>query len=1729
MPEGASRYPTSEPTSTAEGPARRLRLASYKWRKGRRRRATIGGTFRLTLWALAYLVVSGLLVWACLWFWPPRAASLVLAGAGYETNLAIPQNVYGRVGLDSLKRLTQVGGRLGRPGRLSLALGPRTVRKREPWDRGLVALPGKTAIVVLALHGGTDPAGAYLLPDDADARPEGNNRIRLENVIDRFALPPFKDKHVVLVLDATRITANWPLGMLQNDFARALEKLNDRIRENPHLIVLSASGIDQRSWTSDDFRQSIFLHFLVEGLQGSASGDDGRVDAADLFRYTSRRVADWVRAHRGVEQTPILLPRGASGLARASKMDLVVARPGDVPPAPPPDPTADADPPDLIAAWASFERLKGQSPPPAAHAPQVWTRYVASLLRFDELRRAGDVESGRLMLRRLAGLEREINDSRYLALGSTHNTLTMAVAEGQDPPTPTDADIQRFNALRGIAPEEAARRWAQLQTGPGAPNPDELRSLRVRLDDMILGRLADDLTLDRVAGSPADELARAAGLVKAIEDPALPRPAEVHDLVMIQRDAPSNATPGFYHAVGLALKTRRLAERTASALPPDQAADSTAPPPSRPTYSAQVFPWIQGPLAQADEQRRLGTDLLFSTEPGDWDRARDYLETASRSYQDVAASTAVVREALAIRDEVLPVLPGYARWLARWTRDGDGLIESAESLWEDLHALVRAVEAGDPDFGSILRAPSPRADDPRPVSLADRVKRVRSGYDALARAFAVSSDRALRAESADAWGILDDALHVPFVDFPADVSADLPLLTDPDRPARFKLIADARRVGRRVLGKAEPRPAEAQGRRESRLALATLGRRWFEQGAGPDDPSFGQARDLTGPALAGLGARVGARWRAIPEDLVKTLNAPRPADRAGELPGILREADHLARSLDAAGAETLARHTQPIHLPGALAPTLSTRRLSAHRRYQTRTFLLGQADRTIEDHWAADRDVARPYYVAAGSAYLADADDLNITRTWPEGPLVEVKTRLDRPDRLRLEGPTRYAWTSERQVDFAYTVRSEPADARRPGFPVLWIGPAEGLKTASPRVDARFPFPVGPGHAPRLPTRLEDPPGIAPGSVSGKAREATSTAHGLFRGQRFALTTRIDLHPTPETVAGRSPRPNSGRVSVRAEDVVFERSGLSRGAVAVVLDASGSMGPPEGKAFDASTRYATATRALEQVLKEMPAGTTVSLYVFGAAVPGNPEIAAEQTIRTIRPPTRWDPTQLAPLMAQISYPKITPDNQSPILRTMLVARDDLLRLSDVGLKTMVVITDGVDNRFEVDPLRGPEGKDVAKVLAEKFKDSGIQINFIAIPQSQPDLLKKLQDQFHGIESLPVAGRFYDANRPLDLVTSLRTVFRQELTYRVVRDDRQPIAGISALDVTVSRLDADDIWSPWPLPPGGYRVQINGETPQEAPFALEGGDLLLLTLGEHSGSPTFRRGLFAQEFFPNQPAQTDRAFRWRLSALQNQLVDNRGLRLLTTLERLADDSEGVFRLPRPREVWLEVTPGEESKGQVALRWSNREGYPAPAWSLDVADWPRTLGTDEPARPVLRAWWREGLSSPPADTLDGVKQVPVSLPIDADREIDLPGGTVVLRGVSVEDHEVEIAPGERKLMPCLVVRISHPKGKPVWVHPRGVNAAGWEHRFYTSADAYTGLFWTKSADEAFTSFNRLDLIRLDTFKRTCEDEGGYIELPLDAPRSGSTAPPPFEEKRAAPGGSPFRPREPRGIRR
>ena len=1656
-----------------------------------------------------YLLLSGLFFWVASWLWPPRPACLSLVGAGYETNLAIPHNAFGIQGLRGLKGLAHAPSRaiFWRSKRLRLKHEPRTLGARGGWDKDLGSFPERTLVLAIAAHGGSDAEGAYLLAADADADPGRGNRIRLGAVLDRLeGLPAGKNK--ILILDATQVVAHWPTGLLHNNFARELEALDARIARIPNLVVLSASGPDQRSWTSEDWGQTAFGHYLVEGLNGAdgAANAAGRVDVLGLHRFIKGRVERWARANRGAVQTPVLLPKGPLGEARAAAIEVASAGTRTLPefekiP-------IFVAPTELVKAWESSARLRDQEPSPSSYSPQTWARYQATLVRLEELLRAGDRTSEKILLSTLADLGREIAESRTVALASSRNTLAMPAAEGTAVPASTDAVLGLFDDLWDAPAEGLAGRWARLRAVPWAGSPSDLRRLRAQLLD---------LTLLRVAGDPAGRLGRGGDLIRALDDPGAPRPAEGHDLVMLRRpgDAPPEPTRRYFEAVGKALLTRRLAERAAMSVRGPWAPSSE-----------RVHPWTRERMLAADGERRLGQDLLFAADEARWGEAIEHLDAADRLYRETLEEAGVVQEALALRDEVFPILPDLASWAARRGVPDADLLALVEATWADAHALDRVL--GMPAFATIRRAPAPTDDDPAPIALADRIPPLRRRFDDIRRRYARACEEALRGDGAEARVAIDAVLRVPILDLPSPITREFPGLVGLDRPLRLALIAEASRTGRRLLlDSLRPtstppaiRPAvkaDDAGRIEARMALATLGRRRFEEGRDPDSDDFERTRrraedfEVKVPrgAIALVGAQVGRLWSGLPSEIARTLDRLKTGRRPGDVPNGLRKVERLARQLDGAGAQRLALHALPPHAERAEAPPLTRDQLEAPRKLALRELLMDQARRALDDHWYAESADAEPYYRAAGLAYLDDARRLDPLKLLPTGPLASLEAALRRPDGLRLEGPATRVVTSERQIDVPYRVRPEAEGASRPGIPVFWQEPAAGLRAVWPPGGGRLIVRLGAGD-PTIQCRLENDLMPEGGGNAPRGDGSTLSMRGLFRGQRLEAPTRIDLHPRAEVIARRHPAPERAGLAVRADEAVFRRLGEGNGAVAFVLDCSGSMGAPKGQPFTKGTNYAVATRAVRQVLSELPAGITVSVYIFGARAnkPGGDEVEPEAAIKTVRHPMRWnprDPDQLASLMAEVSYPASEPWNKSPIVRTIMEARKDLMGLDDVGSKTILVLAEGADNRFAQDKSLN-EGKDLPEFLEEKFKGTGIQLNLIGFRSAGET--SALRAQFAPIAKFEVPGRFHAVDDAKGLVETLRVDLNRELSYRVVGEGSRPLPLISAREVAVSQVGANERWFPGDLPPGGYKVQVRGLRPLEKSVALDAGDRLLITLSERDGAVDFERVLFSREFFPFRPTQVDRRGEWRASALQNQLARDGSARAILTLEKEPNGRESTLRQLRPREVWFELTAGDLARPSLTapaplpVRWSETQDLAAPSWSLVAPGWPSEAGTA--ARPTLHAWLSPDREASPARTLARGEDFDVDLPGDAPRPFQVDGEALVLESIKVEDHPVEVNGGTFEVKPCLVVRMAHPKGRPAWARLRGIEAAGSEHRFYTSAGKYTGLFWTKTRGEAFAALRGIDIVPLAAFKASCEAEGHTIDLPFDAPRPDDVLP-------------------------
>jgi hypothetical protein len=443
------------------------------------------------------------------------------------------------------------------------------------------------------------------------------------------------------------------------------------------------------------------------------------------------------------------------------------------------------------------------------------------------------------------------------------------------------------------------------------------------------------------------------------------------------------------------------------------------------------------------------------------------------------------------------------------------------------------------------------------------------------------------------------------------------------------------------------------------------------------------------------------------------------------------------------------------------------------------------------------------------------------------------------------------------------------------------------------------------------------------------------------------------------------------------------------------------------------------------------------------------------------------------------------------------ARDDLANAT--GFKTILVLTDGMDNRFANDRELNPDKLSIPVYLTQVFRTSGIVINMIGYKVVDEEQ-KQAETQFKFIEKLPLPGKYVTVNDTSLLAETLEQAFRRFLRYQIDYGDNVPVLGPPG-GVDVSLLGANNQWFPGGLEPGTYKLRVFTNQQLGKDISIGRGDLLLVDLVPSESGPAFARGSFARAEYPGSPRQ-DRAD-WCLGVLQNQALAGGGLQMLLTLEKKYDPREDILQMLKPRQMWLEVQPAAVTATPYCQRWGYQSGYPAAAWNLEVPAWPATI---TPARPAVRAWWNPDQELAPASSLD--RGADFQTPADiVNRSLVVEGDEVRLSGVTVEEHIVQTGPGLREKKSCLVVRLEHAPQRPVWVRLRGLNLAGQEHRFYLQAGQYTGLFWPVTRQEADQVLLGLDLFSVAAFKRDAERRGYTIEMTnLAAPEANSVRPRP-----------------------
>ncbi|QDU62430.1 hypothetical protein Pan216_32970 [Planctomycetes bacterium Pan216] len=1660
---------------------------SPEWRRepempirARRRRTRL---LKVGAFCLFFGVTLGVWIWVLLWYVPLQSSSIVLVGTAYEKNLELPPNTYG------MQTLVDI---LGQPlleqrflfknvGVEKLGNEVRPFRVDVDWADGIEVVKTPTLIVYFSAHGGADQEGAYLLPQDARIANTSEDRVRMRSVIQRLGKLP-KSLNKILVLDVTDLEVYWPLGMLTNQFARELEAINQEIVDVPNLVVLCASGIDERSWASPEWRQTVYGHFFLDGLRGAGDKDrNGRVSVAELHTFLQQEVSSWVRTNRGATQTPMLLPLGREGTFRAESIQLAEV-PEKFESETAKDPPRTTIPPELNTAWQKYEQLAKSIPPPSTHSPELWEQYLFVLLRFDELMRQGATEQAANLSVELDDLEQDLSQARQIQLSSLQNSLQMPVIAGQSVAGSSD-DLNSWNKLWSAAPKDVSKVWASIQK-PWQNLSDEEQRLRRLVFFQYLVKQAEQL--------PSSNIKKAAGLAQLMRDPRFPLPAEVNYLLMLSRgsDLPFDKIPAQYASLPeKSIEIGQLGEQAALGV-------GSSPFP----YSGRIQGAIRPLIDAADSKRRLAQDLLFTPTEDNYASASKLMTVAQQGYEGALKRAETIQAAIQLRDQVMPILPYFSQWVAgrqipnvTQARPQNEKLVKMTSLWHDTHELMSLVNQATRIFPDASES-SASNETTLLSKLAEQTARVSSGYQSVANDYATFLQSVSDSQSPTVWRDLENALRVPY----PDASLRLKIIQQQQQVSRNFLLAETATETLPAMPTAsEKRSLATQyAYRQGKMALEVIGQELFDSTTAQGVETYDQVQHRLATfevdrewwdSIMAVGDQEALRWLQLPTT-INNLCRTSKTEKSVQVTEDLQQADSLARQLDGVGSFALTES------PGEII-----------RRDLITELMLWLSERTYLDHWFAYDPTAEPYYRFAGLIYLDDAWRLAISQSQRD-EIQKQQSRLNAPGTLTIEGPAVFNLTSQLSFMLDYSIAPSRSASVPEGYVTLWPVSGENIDLTLPQSLQRLIRQHIPNKKPAILSCTAQSPLVvdaekAPGPKTAMSTNTSITIEGLYRGQQIKQSTSVDIFPLADIYQRRINAPQNATLAVRAAGPIYEQFGASNAAVSIIVDCSGSMAPSSG-VYDSSTKYVEATTALGQVLSNLAKGTQVSLWVFGQAVGPEKTVPPEQTIQRIYGPAKWDPANLSKVMAEVSYPKLQPWNESPIVASMVAAKNDLVRIP--GFKTMIVITDGMDNRFANDTTLNPGGLDISAFLYESFQNTGIEVNMIGfkVVNTEESQAKR---QFDVIQDFPLPGRWYSVSQAADLVGALDQAMRQELRYWVLTPDGALAPGCPEEGLRASSLGQPISWYPQGLAPGVYQVRVKTDQLLQKEIALNRGDLLLIDLVPSPNGIEFERAVYSQEEFPWKP--NAEAAGWRMAVLQNQLLDQGQAEMLLTLEDTKDRARQlVLEQVRPQRVWFDVQTKPESSNPFSLAWRMQTGYPAPAFTLSVPHWPTLPGTTAPVQPLLSAWWTPNQATPPSVTLIRGSDFDNYRGIVA-RRVEVDNDLIEIESVNVEDHFVETTPGKFQKTTCLVVRVSYAANRPVWARLSGLGTTGFEHRYYTTVNQYTGLFWPTTADQVEEQLRALSLVSLDEFKREAKLRGFTLSLDkLQAPDPNSVRPVP-----------------------
>jgi hypothetical protein len=604
--------------------------------------------------------------------------------------------------------------------------------------------------------------------------------------------------------------------------------------------------------------------------------------------------------------------------------------------------------------------------------------------------------------------------------------------------------------------------------------------------------------------------------------------------------------------------------------------------------------------------------------------------------------------------------------------------------------------------------------------------------------------------------------------------------------------------------------------------------------------------------------------------------------------------------------------------------------------------------------------------------------------------------------------------------------------------------------------------------------------------VAGTPNPQPSVTPGVSGGNGAEVVTEVTVSAEPSLVQSLPPLPEDGWVGIYSKKGVYEQIGAnSQAAIAIVLDYSGSM--RETLRGDTEAKFVQAQEALESVLRNLPDDVQVSLRIFR----GNDDKVSNWGIKLLWKPHSWKSNEVELKRRMDLLETLQPGGTTPLLDAMKQARDEL-RNSTARVRNMVVITDGGDSVMFVNQEN--RRQKLERLIREEFDDSRYRITVIGYGIDP----KRQKDETEAAEvvekTLPQIGHEYiSAATGEELLTELN----RRLFYTYYRiDAKQDPQHSPRGDWTISKADRNPRWVRLEHP-GRFTVTLPAirfdNRPVQQDVEVRPGEALLLELVRGGRGPELRRALFSE--WPSlalrhQPIiLPQRVNDWQLAVLQKQGHWPLGLTIMASLEKTETRPKATVRQMHPDWVWFEVSSSATGfPAPSQLRLMPLPYFPAPAWEIDLPQWPRSASAS------LEAWWSETPQAPfcrltKRDCPSGLASLD-SQPLDGAR------GEVILVSVRQEKQLVSVKPGMRQRQSCVVVRLSYPsEHQPYFVRiPRWRLAPGYgqEHRFYAESgiNKYTGLFWVEGDPEAAT-LDELEVFSVAELKKQALTTSGHLD--------------------------------------